>query len=82
MTVTPAPVVQGAQVAFLSLPDRDVAASPRALDTDPLQFSVIAPAAGSVVVRLRVDGVDSMQFTGQGVPPRPVLAQQTLQLPA
>jgi hypothetical protein len=82
VTVTAAPIVQAAQEAFLSLPDRDVAASLRTHDTDPLQFSLTAPAAGPVVVRLRVDGVDSMQFTGQGVPLRPVLALQTLQIPA
>lgn len=82
VTVTAAPVVQAAQPAFLSLPDRDVPANPRTLNTDPVQFSLINPAAGQVTVRLRVDGVDSMQFKGQGVPSRPVLAQQTLQIPA
>lgn len=81
VTVTAAPVVQAAQPAFLSLPDRDVPANPRTLNTDPVQFSLINPAAGQVTVRLRVDGVDSMQFKGQGTPPRPVLAQQTLQIP-
>jgi hypothetical protein len=82
VTVTPAPIVKPAQRVFLSLPDRDVAANPRSLVTDPLQFSLIKPAAGQVMVRLRVDGVDSMQFKSQGVPPRPVLAQQPLQIPA
>jgi hypothetical protein len=82
VTVTAAPVVQTAQAPFLSLPDRDVAAAPRGLNTDPLQFLLPNPAAGKVVVRLRVDGVDSMQFKGQGVPPRPVLDQQTVQIPA
>lgn len=82
VTATPTPLVQLNQVAFLSLPDRDVAASSRALDTDPLQFTVVNPAAGQAVVRLRVDGVDSQQFQGQGVPPKPVLAQQTISFPA
>jgi len=82
VTVTPAPAVPAAQSAFLALPDRDVAGNPRVLDTDPLLFTVANPAAGQVVVRLRVDGVDSMQFKGQGMPPRPVLAQQTVQFPA
>jgi hypothetical protein len=81
VTVTPAPLVLRAQAAFLSLPDRDVAANPRALATDPLQFAVVNPAAGQAVVRLRVDGVDSLQFKGQGVPPKPGLAQQTIQFP-
>ncbi len=81
VTVTPAPGVPAAQAAFLSLPDRDVAAGPRALDTDPLQFTVVNPVAGQEVVKLRVDGVDSMQFTAQGAPPQPALAQQTVQFP-
>jgi hypothetical protein len=82
VTVTPAPLVKPAQTVFLSLPDRDVPANIRSLVTDPLQFSLIKPAAGQVMVRLRVDGVDSMQFKSQGMPPRPVLAQQPLQIPA
>ena len=82
VTVTPAPIVKPAQTVFLSLPDRDVPANIRSLVTDPLQFSLINPSAGQVMVRLRVDGVDSMQFKSQGVPPRPVLAQQPLQIPA
>jgi hypothetical protein len=82
VTVSPAPLVKPAQTVFLSLPDRDVAANPRSLITDPLQFSITNPSAGKVMVRLRVDGVDSMQFKSQGVPPRPVLALQPLQIPA
>lgn len=82
VTVTPAPLLQMNQVAVLSLPDRDVAANSRALETDPLQFNVVNPAAGQAVVRLRVDGVDSLQFKGQGTPPKPVLAQQTIPFPA
>jgi Pvc16 N-terminal domain len=81
VTVTPAPAVSLDQAALLSLPDSDIAASPRALDTDPLQFTVVNPAAGQAVVRLRVDGVDSLQFQGQGTPPKPVLALQTIQFP-
>jgi len=81
VTVTPAPAVMTAQEAVLALPDRDVAASPRGQASDPLVFTVAKPAAGPAVVRLRIDGVDSMQFKGQGVPPRPVLALQTVQFP-
>ena len=36
------------------------------------KFLVLSPVAGQVVVRLRVDGVDSLQFKSQGVPPVPV----------
>ena len=82
VTATPAPLVRPTQVAVLSLPDRDIAANPRGLDTDPMEFLVTNPLAGKVTVRLRVAGVDSLQFKGQGVPPRPVLDQQTLQIPA
>ena len=82
VTVTAAPIVHAAQTAFLALPDRDVASIARANDTDPLQFSVSNPAAGTVVARLRVDGVDTMQFKAQGVPPRPVLDRQTVTFPA
>jgi hypothetical protein len=82
VTVTSAPVVKPAQSVFLSLPDRDVPANPHSLVNDPLTFSLTNPTAGQViVVRLRVDGVDTMQFKSQGVPPRPVLDQQTLQIP-
>ncbi|HTL17967.1 MAG TPA: hypothetical protein VL793_12065, partial [Patescibacteria group bacterium] len=82
VTATAAPVAQPAQPVFLSMPDRDVPANPRALTTDPLEFLLLNPVAGQVIVRLRVDGVDSMPFKSQGVPPRPVLDQQTLQIPA
>ena len=82
VTVTAAPAVLAAQTAFLSLPERDVPANPRAADNDPLEFLLTQPAAGQVPVRLRVDGIDSMQFKGQGVPPRPVLDQKTVQIPA
>jgi hypothetical protein len=82
VTVTPAPAARKDQVAFLSLPDRDVAASPRANDGDPLRFLVLSPAAGQVAVRLRVDGVDSLQFKSQGVPPVPVLDLQKITFPA
>jgi hypothetical protein len=81
VTVTPAPIVKPAQRVFLSLPDHDIPANIRSLVNDPLQFSLTNPSAGEVIVRLRVDGVDTMQFKSQGVPPRPVLAQQTLQIP-
>ena len=81
VSVTPAPAVLPTQAAVLALPDRDIAAAPRAHASDPLQFTVANPAAGAAVVRLRVDGVDSMQFKGQGTPPKPVLALQTVQFP-
>ncbi len=81
VTVTPAPAVLPAQEAVLALPDRDVTAAPRGAPADPLLFTVLKPPAGSAVVRLRVAGVDSMQFKGQGVPPKPVLAVQTVVFP-
>ena len=81
VTVTPAPAVLASQAAILALPAGDVAANARTLDTDPLSFTVVAPAAGQEVVQLRVDGVNSLQFSGQGTPPRPALALQTIQFP-
>lgn len=82
VTVTAAPLVRVPQTAFLALPDRDVAPIARVNDTDPLKFIVANPTPGSVVARLRVDGVDSMQFKAQGVPPRPVLDRQSVTFPA
>jgi len=81
ITVDPAPAVKPTQSAFLSLPEGDVLALPRAATIDPLRFLITKPAAGRVAVRLRVDGVDSMQFKGQGAPPKPVLDIQTVDIP-
>ena len=82
VTVDPAPAVKPTQSAFLSLPEGDFLAQPRAAVGDPLRFLVPKPIAGRVAVRLRVDGVDSMQFKAQGAPPKPVLDIQTVDLPA
>jgi hypothetical protein len=43
----------------------------RTADTDPLQFAVSsAPVVADAVVRLRVDGADSIPFERTGTPPR------------
>lgn len=82
VSITPTPPVAATQTVFLALPDRDVRANARTTETDPLEFLLLKPTAGAVFVRLRVDGVDSLPFKGQGVPPRPVLDQTTLTIPA
>ncbi len=82
ITVDAAPAVKPTQSAFLSLPEGDVLALPRAAIADPLHFLIPNPTAGRAPVRLRIDGVDSMQFKAQGAPPKPVLDVQTVDIPA
>ena len=60
-----------AQTATLLLADRAIAAEPRTSNTDPLQFAITdAPVVTDAVVRLRVDGVDSIPFERTDIPPR------------
>lgn len=82
VTADLAPVVDPLQSVFLILPDREMPALPRSAEADPIQFNVTNPSAGSSVVRLRVDGVDSMQFKTQGTPLKLVLDSTTVQFPA
>jgi hypothetical protein len=63
LTLTASPVVLTTQKATLMLVDREIAAEPRTADSDPLQFMITdAPVVTDTVVRLRVDGVDSIPF--------------------
>jgi hypothetical protein len=71
LTLTASPRILPTQTATLLLADREIAAEPRTADTDPLQFAIPdAPVVADAVVRLRVDGVDSIPFERTGAPPR------------
>lgn len=60
LTVVCRPQVLVGQTARLRVGDRDIAAEPRALDTDPLVFTLDpAPALTASIVRLTVDGAES-----------------------
>jgi hypothetical protein len=71
LTIAASPQVPISQTATLLLADREITAEPRTADTDPLQFTLIdAPVVTDAVVRLRVDGVDSIPFERTGTPSR------------
>lgn len=71
LTLTASPRVLPTQTATLLVAEREIAAEPRTADTDPLQFVVLdAPVVNDAVVRLRVDGMDSIPFERTGTPPR------------
>jgi hypothetical protein len=76
LTVTCTPRIVGGQRVLLLFGDRQI--EPTAINTpgDPtkpssLDFSVPGVVAGSYVVRLRVDGVDSIPVVYAGTPPIP-----------
>ncbi len=71
LTVTVSPKILPDQTATLLLADREIMAQSHTTDTDTLQFVVAdAPVGNNIVVRLRVDGVDSIPFQRTGTPPR------------
>jgi hypothetical protein len=75
LTITCDPQVRPTQRATLLIADREVAAQAHPTDTDTLQFTVDnAPVVTDALVRLRIDGVDSLPFTRQETPPPPHLA--------
>jgi hypothetical protein len=64
LTVTCRPRVLEAQMPVLMLGDREVAPEPFGDSTDVLTFTIRnAPLVANAIVRLRVDGVESMPFT-------------------
>ena len=70
LTLTASPLVPISQTATLLLADREITAEPRTADSDPLQFTITdAPVVTDAVVRLRVDGVDSIPFERTATPP-------------
>lgn len=63
LTVTPYPVVPLDQGADLLLGDRGIAAEVRAAAADPLVFVIDeAPVVKDAVLRLRIEGVDSLPY--------------------
>lgn len=71
LTLTVSPNILHTQTATLLLADREIPVAQRTADSDPLQFEISdAPAVTDSVVRVRVDGVDSMPFERTGTPPR------------
>lgn len=74
LTLTCGPQVRPTQRVALVIADRDVAAQAHPADTDTLQFTVEnAPVVTDALVRLRIDGVDSLPFARQAIPPPPRL---------
>ncbi len=73
LTLTCSPQVLPKQNAALLLADREVAAQAHPTATDKLTFVVEnAPVVTDALVRVRVDGIDSLPFTITGSPPQPV----------
>jgi hypothetical protein len=74
LTFTCGPQVRPTQRAVLLLGDREVEAQAHAADTATLQFAIIgAPVVTGAVARLRVDGVESLPFKREVLPPPPRL---------
>lgn len=70
LTVTCRPDVLPEQRVALLFGAREVRAEALAAPTDTLQFTIPDLTAGEYVVRLRVDGVDSIPYEISGTPPR------------
>ena len=68
------PRVLPEQAAFLLLGDREIAATPRTAATRKLQFPIDNAVAGEYLVRVRVDGADSLLVDSSGA--RPVFRDQ------
>jgi hypothetical protein len=63
LIITASPETLRVQTSTLLLADRETPAESRAMDNDSLQFVLLdAPVVTDTVVRLRVDGVDSIPF--------------------
>jgi hypothetical protein len=75
LTISCSPQVRPAQRAMLLVGDREVIAQPHPADTATLQFVIQnAPAVNAAIVRLRVDGIDSLPFRRVELPPPPQMA--------
>ncbi len=71
LTITCSPQARLEQRVALLLAGREIAAQPRTAASKPLQFLVEdAPVGQDLLLRLRVDGADSLPFTRMDVPPR------------
>jgi hypothetical protein len=69
VTINCVPQVWREQRVALLLGDRELPAGIREEETDTLEFDATGAPAGTYVVRLRVDGVDSVPFTEVADPP-------------
>lgn len=69
LTLTCRPQVRIEQRVSLLLGDREILVEPRTNAADPLVFNVTAIASGDYLVRLRVDGVDSLLVNRAVTPP-------------
>ena len=76
LTVTCRPEVRPEQRVLLLLGDRAVPADAHPAPTGSLTFTVTAALAGTFIVRLRVDGVDSLPFDPAVTPPQFDAGQQ------
>ena len=75
LTITCKPQVRPSQRAMLLVGDREVVAEAHAADTDTLQFVIRkATPMNAALVRLRIDGVDSLPFKRVDLPPPPHMA--------
>lgn len=75
LVITCKPEVLPGQSAMLLLADREVPAEAHNISTDQLTFVIRnAPLVTDAVLRLRVDGVDSMPYERKDNPPRLVFA--------
>jgi hypothetical protein len=74
LSITCSPQMRPSQRATLLIADREVAAQAHPAETDTLQFIIEdAPAVTDALLRLRIDGVDSLPFRRQAIPPPPRL---------
>ncbi|MBX3639485.1 MAG: DUF4255 domain-containing protein [Nitrosomonas sp.] len=74
LSITCSPQVRHSQRAVLLVAGQEVTAQDHPADTDTLQFTITdAPAVNDALLRLRIDGVDSLPFSRQAVPPPPRL---------
>ncbi|WP_396957640.1 DUF4255 domain-containing protein [Nitrosomonas sp.] len=74
LSVTCSPVIRPAQRALLLVADREATAQDHLAETDTLQFIIEnAPTVTDALLRLRIDGIDSLPFMRQAVPPPPRL---------
>ncbi|MEO7913047.1 MAG: DUF4255 domain-containing protein [Roseiflexaceae bacterium] len=69
LTVTCAPMIRPEQRVSLLFRDGEIVAAPRTVATNSLTFDLTAIPAGDYVLRLRVDGVDSLPLNRQAATP-------------
>ena len=75
-TVQTTPEVRPAQRAALLVGERELAADAHPAQTDTLSFQAKDVAAGTYLIRLRVDGVESILVDRSSTPPGFVPSQQ------